>query len=211
MTVEKNINNNSSVKWRNRKIESIVEIEEGFLIGIIENSPNAEIVGFSNPQEIQNKSISEFLGKELSYNSVAQRTYFLEKHKKIFDNTFIVIGQKKPNKEGKPSPGILIGGGNNVSGAYLRIVGFINPSFAEAYYNKLKELYLNSPKNREDDENESKSFWPNEYWKKFALKDNPFERSSWTGTMLNNDDVSMKLLNEKGAVKEIFIQRRFRQ
>jgi hypothetical protein len=218
LTAKQNIEKNSTSEWKYRAVDSIVEIESGLLVGLYDNSPNAMVVGFAKAEDLANQFIRQYLGRKLPYNSFQQRDFFLEKHKTILGKTFDVIGEKKqkPKEDGRPnpSPGILIGGerSRRSEDVYFRIVGFVYPDYTAAYYKKLKEIYLASSQEDDYDEDEGKkNYWPDDYWKKFGLKDNPYEKSSWTGTEMNHDDISMKLHSEKGLVKEFLLRKRFRQ
>lgn len=196
----------AKIARRIERIESIVETREGFLVGLYENSPNAEIIGFSNPQKFRDDFIRKYLGNVLSFKSLEVREYFLNLHRAL-DKTFIVIGQKKPEekKDRKKNPdiGMLIGGGNNpvLSKTYATKVGFIDPLFVKSFYEIVRKYNLAK---EEDDGREL--FWPNDYWKKFGLKD-----ESWVGTTITHDNESMKILDRDILVKEFSFRRVFRQ
>jgi len=161
-------------------IDRVVEIINGLLIGVHREAPVVEVVGFTNPQGLLNRTIKEKLGERRTYKNNESLRFNLESVT-VPRKTFIVIGQQAKT-------GRLIGAGVNhfSDEAFFVIVGFANPKWVEQGYEKLRLAALSSEKEDNDDDGRE-SFWPKNYWEKFYLG------KRWVGTMMNNDSVSMKL------------------
>jgi len=191
-------------KRREEKIESIVETREGFLIGIFENSTNAEILGFVNPSALQDVFKRTHLGRVLKYDSVFRRDQEISRHR-ANNKTFVIIGSEEPKKlkNGKEGPdfGMLFAAGYNNfhDKSFLRIVGFYEPAYVKAFYEKFREFSLN----KEEEEEERETFWPEprHYFKKFGLG------REWVGTTITKDQTSIKILDKVNLVKEVLLSK----